>query len=228
MTEKEIRKYIDRLNSGKGLESIFTRPISRTVEVSKVWPAQPKTTDSIIGGLITSYRFFFIKNTLDDYVGAILDMNNDLHWYIKPIHRKKGHLTKALNESVLPFLFYEERERQRITIQKGIGKDNYTNSKNVAVKLGFKPINEDHTEFLLEKTDFNWEYENLIEQVKPIDSERIEVLRKRVNYVSKVLSKVSDELQIAYNEDKNLSEVSSNVKSYVWKMEDLQLQFVEI
>lgn len=224
MTEKEIRKYIDRLNNGKGQESIFTRPISETVEVSKVWSEQPKITDSIVGDF-ASYKFFFIKNPLGVYVGAILDMYSDLHWYIVPKQRKNGHLTKALKESVLPHIFYDEREVQRITIQEGIGIENYTNSKNVAVKIGFKPTNEDETEFKLNKSDFNWEDENLIEQVKSIGNERIELLRKRVNYASKILLKVSDELQIAYDDDKELSEISSKVKSHTLKIEDLMWEY---
>jgi len=222
MTEKDIRKYINRLNSGKGQESIFTRPISRTVEISKVWPAQPKSTDPIIGGFIVSYRFFFIKNTVGNYIGAILDMNSDLHWYIKPNQRKKGHLTKALREAVLPFLFNSEREKQLITIQKGIGKENYSNSKNVALKLGFKPINVEETKFELKESDFNWDYENIIDQIKPMSSERIEQLIKKVSYASKILSKVSDELKIAYNEDKGLSRASLKVNGCVWKIEDFK------
>lgn len=224
MTEKEIKKYIDRLNSGKGQESIFTRTISETVEVSKVWAEQPKITDSIVGNF-ASYRFFFIKNNLGVYIGAILDMYSDLHWYIVPKLRKKGHLTKALKESVLPYIFYSDREIQRITIQEEIGKENYANSKNVAIKIGFKSTNENETEFELNKSDFNWENENLLKQVKPIGNERIELLKKRVNYASKILLKVSDELQIAYNDDKELSEISSKVKNHTLKIEDLMWEY---
>ncbi len=115
MTEREIRKYIDLLNDGKAGESIFTRQISKTVEVAKVWPDQPKMTDKIIGNF-GSYRFFFIKNEFNEYVGAVLDMYQDLHWYIVPKCRKHGYLTTALRESILPYLFYDERESQRITI----------------------------------------------------------------------------------------------------------------
>lgn len=91
-------------------------------------------TDNIIVNF-SSYRFFFIKNELNQYVGAVFDMYSDLHWYIVPQSRKQGHLTKALKESILPYLFNEERDRQRITIEKAaIGKKNYLNSKNVAEK----------------------------------------------------------------------------------------------
>lgn len=222
MTEKEIRKYIDRLNNGKGSESIFTRQISKTVDVAKVWTEQPKMTDSIIGNF-GSYRFFFIKNEINKYVGAVLDMYQDLHWYVIPKSRKQGYLTTALKESILPYLFYEERDSQRITIDKNaIGKKNYLKSKNVALKLGFKSINNSETEFELKQSDFNWNYENLKEINSEINSERFEQLRKRAFYAFKTLYKISDELQMKFDDDKELKEVADEVRKYTWKIEDLE------
>ncbi|WP_271785388.1 GNAT family protein [Aquimarina algiphila] len=218
MTEKEIRKYIDRLNNKKVQESIFIRPISETIVIGKVWCEQPKENDSISNS--SSYRFFFIKNNLGVYVSAVLDMNSDLHWYVIPEERKKGLLTKALKETILPYIFYE-REEQRITVKLEIGEKNYANSKNVALKLGFNSLNETQTEFLLKKSEFDWSFENLNEQNSRIGNERIQVLRKRVNYASQILRKVSDELLMAYEDDNELLELSKEVKSHTWKIENL-------
>ncbi|RKD86391.1 GNAT family N-acetyltransferase [Mangrovibacterium diazotrophicum] len=222
MTEREIRKYIDRLNNGKAGESIFTRQISKTVDVAKVWSKQPKMTDKVTGNF-GSYRFFFIRNETNEYVGAVLDMYDDLHWYIVPKKRKQGYLTTALKESILPYLFYDERETQRITIEKGaIGETNYINSKSVAIKLGFKATNEAESEFELRQTDFNWDDENFEEINSEIDSERFEQLRKRAFYAYKTLYKISDELLMTVNDDKELKEVADEVKKYTWKIEDLE------
>jgi hypothetical protein len=222
MKDREIRKYIDRLNNGKASESIFTRQISKTVDVAKVWPKQPRMTDRIIGNF-GSFRFFFIKNDVNVYVGAVFDMNHDLHWYIVPEKRKQGYLTTALKESILPYLFYDEREIQRITIEINvIGEKNYLSSKSVALKLGFKPINATETEFELKQSDFNWDNENLDEINSDIKSERIEELRKRAFYAYKTLYKISDELLMTVNDDKELKEVIKEVKNYTWKIEDLE------
>ncbi|TSE06972.1 GNAT family protein [Aquimarina algiphila] len=218
MTEKEIKKYIDRLNNKKVQESIFIRPINETIVIGKVWCEQPKENDSISNS--SSYRFFFIKNNLGVYVSAVLDMNSDLHWYVIPEERKKGLLTKALKETILPYIFYE-REEQRITVKLEIGEKNYANSKNVALKLGFNSLNETQTEFLLKKSEFDWSFENLNEQNSRIGNERIQVLRKRVNYASQILRKVSDELLMAYEDDNELLELSKEVKSHTWKIENL-------
>jgi hypothetical protein len=137
MTEEEIKKYIDQLNNESHNESIFIRPISSLVDIAKVWPKQPELCESMNID-IPSYDFFFIKNKSSKYVGAVLDMNRDLHWFILKKHRKNGYLTNALKESILPYIFYKDREEQRITIDKNIGKENYLDSKKVAIKLGFK------------------------------------------------------------------------------------------
>ncbi|HNQ67958.1 MAG TPA: GNAT family protein [Bacteroidales bacterium] len=221
MGDKEIRKCIDKLNNGKAEESIFVRQISKTVVVAKVWTEQPKMSDNIIGNF-GSYRFFFIKNDLDKYVGAVLDMYHDLHWYIIPEKRKQGYLTTALKESILPYLFYDEREIQRVTIDKNaIGEKNYNNSKNVALKLGFTAINETETEFELKQSDFNFDNENLNEINSDINNERIETLRKRIFYAYKTLYKISDELFMTVGGDKELKKVADEVRKFTWKIEDL-------
>lgn len=222
MTEREIRKYIDRLNKGKVGESIFTRQINKYVDVAKVWSEQPKITDDIIGNS-GSYRFFFLKNELQEYVGAVLDMYKDLHWYIVPKHRKKGYLTTALREAILPYIFYDDREVQRLTIDyRAIGDKNYSGSKGVAIKLGFKAINEIETEFELNKTQFNWNNENLNETDSDINPDRFEELRRRAFFAYKTLSKISDELLMSVDDDKELKEVADEVRNYTWKLEDLE------
>lgn len=219
MTEKEIRKYINLLNKGVAEELIFLRQINHFVEVAKVWTKEPKITDNISGNFC-SYRFFFIKNELKEYVGAVFDMYDDLHWYIVPKFRKKGYLSRALKEAILPYI-YEERETQKISIDRyAIGMVNYINSKKVALKLGFKELNE--TKFELERENFNWEYENIEEIDSVIDSERYEILRKRAYFAYKILYKISDELLIKINDDKDLKKIADEVGKYTWKIEDLE------
>jgi hypothetical protein len=222
MTDREIRKYIDRLNNAEFKESIFIRPISENVDVAKVWSKQPKMADGIVENF-HSYRFFFIKSEKNQYVGAVLDMYSDLHWYIVPKSRKKGYLTRALNESILPYLFNKERENQRITIDKNsIGEQNYLNSKRVANELGFKVINQEETEFDLKESEFDWKKESMNEKNIEIDPDRFEVLRKRAFYAYKILYKISDELLMTVNDDKELKEVANEVRNYTWKIEDLE------
>lgn len=227
MSEKEIKKYIRRINQNKGSESIFTRELNKEVEIARVWSKQPKLNDEIEGDF-SSYisNFFFIKNKDGKCIGAVVDMIQDLHWYILKDYRKQGHLTRALQSSIIPYIFYEENKRsvQKITIEKGIELKNYKNSKKVAMNLGFKPTNYEETEFELNVNDFNWEFDNINEKNKGVSNERLEVLRKKSAYAYKILLKISDELIMSYDNDKGLSEVAKKVCSYQWKIEDINYE----
>jgi hypothetical protein len=54
MKEREIRKYIDRLNKQVTKESIFCRQINKNVEVAKVWPEQSRISAGNIEDFVNS------------------------------------------------------------------------------------------------------------------------------------------------------------------------------
>ncbi len=225
MTGEKIKEYIERLNTENTSETIFIRKISDSVDVAKVWDKEPELNNdrSIIS---PSYRFFFIRNKDDKYVGAVLDMSSNLHWYVLEEERKKGYLTKALKESIIPYIFYDDyylpRECQRITIERNERVINYKNSRRVAISLGFNPTNEDETEFELKKTDFDWRNENLQEKNRKISSKRFLELRNRLTFSYRQLLKISDELLMSYDDDKDLRELAREVYSYNAKIEDIE------
>ncbi len=154
MKEEDIKKFIEIMNAGRNEETIFLRKINNNVEFAKVWEKEPELDDNP-GCEIPSYKFFFIKNDNGKYIGAVLDMNRDLHWYILEGFRKNGYLTRSLREAILPYLFYDEfgeRNEQRITINKeNIGKRNYINSKKVAMNR-IHPSNDVFSRMILATT----------------------------------------------------------------------------
>lgn len=229
MREEEIKEYIERLNRKDYAETIFLRQINKFVDFARVWEKEPELNDRI-SLVIPSYRFFFIKNENRKYVGAVLDMKKDLHWYILEDERKKGHLTKSLREAIIPYLFYDEeeyfeREVQRITIQFSNGELNYKNSRKVAESVGFKPINEDETEFELNKDEFDWQYENIDERNGLISKSRFEELRKRLILCYRQLIKISDELLVTCRDDKSLREAANKISYYNLRIEDIEWEY---
>lgn len=99
------------------------------------------------------YDFILIKNhdiksTLK-YVGIILDMITDLHFYILPNFRGKGYLQASLNTSILPFLsFYDEdRKVQRLSFKESQIKEYFIN------QFGFKSIGDYEAEKNLASDD---------------------------------------------------------------------------
>jgi hypothetical protein len=224
MREEDIEKYIYLLNDGGDPELIFIKQIGENVEVAKIWLKEPNMSDNIIGNFYPE-RFFFIKNKDGKYVGAVLDMFSDLHWFILKEHRKQGFLIKALSKVILPYLFYE-RDKQSLSINiNQIGEENYLNSKAIALKLGFKSTDKFDSEFELLKSEFDWQHEELVETSDRITEERMNILRKRAFYAFKILQRISDELMMTYDDDNELSEIASEVRNYTWKIEDLGFKY---
>ena len=113
MTHDTIEQLIDALNCGEMRDRVFLAHLSAQVDFAKVWLEEPR------GGIgfEESYNFFFVKNEQGIYVGAVLDMGNDLHILVKEAFRGEGHLTKAIHETILPKLYQSGRKKQRITFE---------------------------------------------------------------------------------------------------------------
>jgi hypothetical protein len=221
MTEKTIAKFIKKLNQNINQETIFIQPISDNIDFAIAWDNFPKITDSIIGNEYP-YSFYFIKNE-GNYIGAVLDMGSDLHWYINGKSRGNGYLTKALKEVVLPHLFLK-KSKQRITISKtAIGPKNAKASERLALEIGFKMIKETpegKVEYLLLRRNFKTKFSN--PKIKSqMSLERLKLLKKRINYASKILWLIKNEFEMKFYEDAGLAKDVVKIKKYTWKLEDI-------
>lgn len=110
MTNDNIEKYIDCLNRNEFGSTIFRTSLSTTVDFAKVWPVEP-----VVNG--ESHKFYFVKNEEGVYIAAVLDMYSDLHVYVKTEYRKKGYLSSAINEVILPDIGRTGREKQVVTFE---------------------------------------------------------------------------------------------------------------
>lgn len=227
MTNENIQEFIDRLNNGQFKDTILLRQISEYVFVSKVRQKKNDLRNEPKFSL-TYYDFFFIKNDKGVFVGAVVDMYSDLHWYITPKNRKKGYLVNALRSAILPYIFYDDNknlETQRITITKSeIGELNYHNSKKVALKLGFKATNKEESEFLLTRDSFDWSEENINEINTCLNEEKLNEFRKRISYIYQDLESMTHELQMAYGdiyELESLKELSNKLCCSKATIEDI-------
>lgn len=226
MKDTKIKEFLERLNNKEGKETIFTRQISLLVDYAKVWDEEPKLNNDRSG--LSSNNFFFIRNSNNKYVGAVLDMGIDLHWYVLKDERKNGHLTKALKSAILPYIFSDDylgRKTQKISISYGIGDLNYKSSKKVAKSIRFQPLNENETEFELKVDNFNWEDEKLLEQNGKISSERFIELRNRIMLSFKNIKKISDELLMNYDDDQGLIDIANEVSYYNTRILDIEDDF---
>jgi hypothetical protein len=114
MTHEGIEKLIDALNAGELRGRIFLSKLSERVDFARVWPKDPQGNIAGEG----SDQFYFIKNAAGSYIGAVLDMGNDLHAVIKKEHRGQGDLSAAMNEVIFPKLFQDGRAIQAATFNE--------------------------------------------------------------------------------------------------------------
>jgi hypothetical protein len=222
MTDKFLKSLIDRLNANNTQGLFHLRPLNDRVEFAKVWVNKPKPTDNI-SRPDGPYSFYFIKNENGIYVAVVLDMSHDLHWYVLQKYRRNGHLTKAMKEVIL-FHIFQDREEQRITIKEfQIGTKNFKASENVARNLGFIKNGEDSdSEYIL--TIDKYQTENYIDgQNSEISKERMEELKKQVNYLARSLWVIQTEIEMKLGDldyAEELKELVDEVKNHTWKLED--------
>lgn len=219
MSEKYLKSLIDKLNKGKTNGLIHLRSLSESVDFAKVWLKAPKKSDSITSP-DEPYSFYFIKNEEGVYVAAVLDMSNDLHWFVQRKYRKKGYLTSAMRQVILPHLF-QDRDSQRITIEESqIGQKNYLSSKRVAIQLGFVEGN-DEGEFYITSDKVNrdviWGEDRLF------SADRLEQLKREVNYLGKSLWLIQSEVEMNLGESdftRKLLNLAREVRSSAIRLED--------
>ena len=218
-----FKSLIYKLNHNQTRSLIHLRPLSETVDFAKVWEEKPKPTDKIAspGG---PYKFYFIKNDQGTYVASILDMWHDLHWFVLPGYRRKGHLTKALKETILYHLF-QEREEQRITIdENAIGLKNFLASEKVALRLGFKKVKENNKPaYILKKNKY--QTNNYFSGQNTLLTEaRFEELKKHINFISNSLWLVQTEIEMKLGEkdmSEELIELKDNISKQRWRLYDI-------
>jgi len=222
MTDKFLKSLIDKLNANITQELFHLRPLNDRVEFAKVWTKMPKPSDKV-SSTDGPNTFYFVKNSNGIYVAVVLDMGNDLHWFVLPKHRRNGHLTNAMKDVIL-FHLFQDKEEQRITINEyEIGIKNFKASENVAKKLGFiKKLEGDNSEYTLAKGKY--QSEKFIDgQNTEISKERINELKKQVNFIARSLWVVQTEIEMKlgnldYSDE--LKELVDEVKKHTYRLED--------
>lgn len=197
MTEKNLKALIDHLNKGKASEYIFLRPLTETVDFAIVWDVitHPLTNSKSLFGPL---NFYFIKNSEGIYVSTVADKGTDLHWYVLPKHRGKGHLINSLKTTILPHLFQDNRSEQRITIDiNSIGKKNYAASMKVAQSVGFLQTRDMAGTIELKISNASFSEAPYLEgQNSQISEDRIKFLADRARELGKELMKIESELEM--------------------------------
>jgi len=219
MTNKYLKSLIDKLNKGKTGGLIHLRPLTSIVDFAKVWTEKPKPTDNI-SHPDGPYKFYFIKNSDHFFVATVLDMGRDLHWFVDDKHRRQGHLTKAMKETIL-FHLFQDREEQRVTIDiNQIGEKDFKASQNVALSIGFQKA--DNSDYIL--TNRKYETENYVYgQNIPLTEARLTELQKQINYLARSLWVIHSEVETKLGDTdytEELKELIDEIKKHTCRIEN--------
>jgi hypothetical protein len=224
MTEQYLKSTLVKLNKGTLIDQFFLRQLKSNVELGFLWDEKPHPTMEVCFG-DGPYNLYVIKNEDGLYVGAVLDMSQDLHWFILPAFRKKGYLTNALKEVILPHLF-QNRTEQKITVDTyRLSDKNVEASESVSLAVGFEPIGA--MEYLLKAGDYA-KTKVIAAKPKGLSDERLMILRKRLNYLSRSLWTIENEVEVslgktAYTED--VHKLVESIHKHTWKLEDAVWDF---
>jgi hypothetical protein len=223
MRENELKRLVNELNRGTGKSLIFRRQIGKYVEVAKYWDKKPSMKRARL--MQTSSKvMFFIKNEHEQFVGVVYDMGYDLHWYVLPKFRGQGHLTKALKESVIPYLFEVMMcEEIKISIDiHAIGESNYAASRKVAEAIGFRGTNNSDVHFVLKSEDFDFsEYNEDNDKNNLLNWDEEEELKAKLRFLGEQVRLISDELMMRFEDDVHLQEYADALEDSRSRLEDL-------
>lgn len=225
MSEKEFNKILNGLNKNiaKTKKLMFIRHLSESIDYAKFWDEEPSTQLKKYSCFITN-KCYLIKDDEKNYVGIVLDMNHDLHWYIKKEHRGKGYLSKSLKEIILPHLL-DIREEQEITISKDkIGVQIFTASEKVALSNGFKLIKvENDKHFYCLKREELIEHPIIEGSNTLMSEERMLELKRTFSFMAHKLKMIEAEIElhtddVIFSED--IGDLSSKMNTYSNLIED--------
>lgn len=224
MTEKYIIQLINKLNRNSNYKDCVKVGIGKNVELVHIWYKEGFSDSHV------PYTYFLIKDN-DNYVGAVLDMTHDLHWVILPKHRKKGHLSKALKQVILPYLLEEtDRFEQKITIKRNeIGETNYQNSLRVALNIGFKQIDEENLVFDYNSLDED-EYQ-LDFQYKGLTKDEFNNCINQLQKLAKQINVIGSKIELGYGKSieeysgKSIYERAENIANLKHIFKDINHDF---
>jgi hypothetical protein len=224
MQTSAIISLINKLNKGSLRDNIIKHSISPNVEFAHIWLKENYNSN-------IPYNFFLIRNDIE-YVGAVLDMTDDLHWVILPRHRRKGYLKKALKGSILPYIFdHLDRDEQKISLNiNETGLKSYNSSLNCALKVGFKKI--DDKNLLIDVDDFDFSNLDMKLIHKGLNDNEIQKELLELESIAKKIYQINSKIEMSFGVKTetylhpSLDELSSRLSNFKTAIKDIQQDYI--
>lgn len=135
MTEDDLIDHIRRYNEDDWDRPFCSFAITDKVILASIWDEYPTGK----WGDERGHSFYFVLDK-SECVAIVSDMGpSNLHWYVLEKYRKRGFLTTALKNTILPHLLSDWREEQWASYESPEQKD-YLKKQGFAVVKGQKNL----------------------------------------------------------------------------------------
>ncbi len=221
MTDESVRDLILAFNSRKFPSFVALRPLSDTVTLGYVWEERPT---GCVPNESSNKVYFILKGS--KCVGVVVEMGfnhsrnrfeeENLHWHVLKEHRKHGHLYAALRDYVLPHIFSDGRESQRVTADNGA-------NEQYVLRQGFRPTGT--MTFIMTKDQVDVSRAPKGQDSRPSRKEMDELMA-RLREAKGLIVSVSERLRCHYGEDSaSLDELADKIeKNDVTRLSDLPIR----
>jgi hypothetical protein len=220
MTEEQLEKLVDELNTDPGSSKFILTQIDVDIYFGTVWFNLPWENQ-------TEYRgdkYYFINRLDCGFIGAVEATNSEMHAYLKPNFRGNGIMSTALRETILPHSFwYNQSEKCRVTIDQNFHKKRFEEIEKSALLAGFKDKNAivDHLyEYFAYKVDYP-EFTKTEGISNLVTEKEFRFLHDRINTINAQLQYMKERYEILFHEeDKLVSSIIADIEQFEFRYDD--------
>jgi hypothetical protein len=218
VTNDDLKDLIHAFNTVSLPSPCALRRLTDTVTLGYIWLERPtgRTASE------SSAKVYFVLSG-SQCVAVVREMGfahsrnpfeeENLHWYVHEEHRGQGHLSRALQDCILPHIFSDGREQQRVTA------DSVANAKYVA-RQGFKLVGEMTYTMTKNQVDPSRVPDG---QNSPLTYEERDELKRRLREAKALIISVHEKLQCHFGQDVlGLEEFARDIENwFVARVADL-------
>ena len=214
MTEKQLEKLIDELNSNPESPKFLLTQISVDIYFGKVWYNLPWEDQKEYFG----ENYYFINNHNSGFIGIVEASISEMHVYLKPEFRCKGIMSMSLRETIIPHMFwYMESEKLTITIDQAFhGKqfNKVENSSHLALFKDKNTIADRLFEYFAYKNEFP-ELKSFGKKSHLVDTKEFKFLYNRINSINAQLQYMKERYEILFEEEEEfISYIKDDVRRF--------------
>lgn len=197
MTTQTILDLISLINRKAHQDKIFLNSIGGNVYLARIWFDENEKTRTADYPSLSGWSAYFVKNERGVVVAAVLDMGpSELHWVVDPAYQRKGYLSSALIDYIMPHLVHvKNRYDQMVSFDSAETLAFKEASLKVAIKAGFELVNG--VGRINQKSIKKPPIVELPDD-QSVDQKRITALDLKVKYAVDLLESVADELELRY------------------------------